>query len=229
PQLHPAGHRRAEARRVAKRNQWLRHRRADRPRGMTMRQLVLLFATIVLLVPVTALAGPPDTMVQQGRIVQDGVPVTGQATLVFSFRDGGESELYNEVHTVDLVDGFYSVELGKDGGLPDILLRQDVARVVVSVNGTELQPGHSLSSVPYAHVAKNVEGGDVVTTSISIGTDDTNAKVVVDSTGEWSGELAEGTVDADDLAFTVLRSKSQIYQEIGNGTVSVSTTNVVEV
>lgn len=74
----------------------------------------------------------------QGRLFENGEPITGTVNLVFSFNELGWTETHNNVV---VSDGLYSVELGTTSPVPSTLFFGVESRMLsVSVNGTQLDP-----------------------------------------------------------------------------------------
>lgn len=74
----------------------------------------------------------------QGRLFENGEPITGTVNLVFSFNELGWTETHNNVV---VSDGLYSVELGATSPVPSTLFFGVESRLLsVSVNGVALDP-----------------------------------------------------------------------------------------
>ncbi len=96
---------------------------------------LLLALTIVLL---TSLSANAQKIPFQGKLLENGEPVDGQKTLVFSIDDPS----WTETHTdVQITDGLYSVVLGSITDLPAGLFDGvESLSLNVSVDGTALSP-----------------------------------------------------------------------------------------
>jgi hypothetical protein len=98
--------------------------------------------------------------------------------------------VWEETHTVDIINGYYSAILGADdSGNPldtSMLARSPLALEITVDDGDPMEPRHDLVSVPYAILATtstNVDGGTVDATEIRV-----NGELVVDTGGAWVGE-----------------------------------------
>src|SRR5688572_8055650 len=108
---------------------------------------------------VLAAAGPagaavPQAVMHQGRLYDvDGLPVNGVLSVAFAIYDAVDAgaAIWGETHAIDFVDGYYSVELGTEMPLDDVVFDGSVRWLGVAV-GTddEMQPRAAVNSVPYA-------------------------------------------------------------------------------
>jgi len=151
-----------------------------------MRSLPLLLCAFLLCAS-TALA-VPTKFAQQGRLVDgNGAPLDGVHSLRFALYDAavGGAELWTEDHTVDLEGGYYSVDLGGQEPLDDLLFDDGSLWLELVVNQDPLTPRREMVSVPYAlraTAAEHVEGGSVDALQIAV-----DGNVVIDTGGNWVG------------------------------------------
>ena len=178
---------------------------------MSLRSLFLMVLSSVLL-PSLLLAAP-TRLNQQGRLVDavDG-PLSGTHALVFALYDAAEdgNQLWYEERSVDFQDGYYSLVIGEQAPVDDLLFANGTVWLELIVDGVVLSPRQELVSVPTAlraAVAGAVEGGPVDADELSIG-----GTAVIDNAGNWLGtpidwsdlsgipaDLADGDADSDTL------------------------------
>jgi hypothetical protein len=150
-------------------------------------RITVLIALAILLCSSVAFA-VPTKLSQQGRLIDgDGAPLTGSHSLAFTLHDAetAGNEVWNEEHSVEFEEGYYSIVLGTVAALEDLLFAGSTVWLQLSVDGVVLSPRQEVVSVPYAlraAVAEAVEGGTVDADEISIG-----GNVVIDSAGNWLG------------------------------------------
>ncbi len=93
-------------------------------RKSLMRKLIrtLFCAAALAVVPAgSALAAVPQTLVQQGRLIDvDGSPTAGTVSIVFTLYDAPENGnvLWTETQTITLDDGYFSAVLGSVTAIP---------------------------------------------------------------------------------------------------------------
>ncbi len=132
----------------------------------------------------------PGQIAHQGRLLDaEEIPLEGGHTLTFRLYNDLENGdiLWEETHTVEFENGFYSLRLGADeqnNPLEDWFTGSDDDRFLeLAVNSDEaLTPRLRLDSVPYAITSTHVDGGSVNATEIRVG-----GELVVDSGGQWVG------------------------------------------
>jgi len=150
-------------------------------------RITVLVALASLLCSSLAIAAP-TRLSQQGRLLDgDGAPLTGGHGLAFTLHDAETdgNEVWNEEHSVEFEEGYYSIVLGTVAALEDLLFAGSTVWLQLSVDGVVLSPRQEVVSVPYAlraAVAEAVEGGTVDADEISI-----SGNVVIDSAGNWLG------------------------------------------
>ena len=109
-----------------------------------------LFGALALL-PATA-GAVPNTMNQEGLVLDQGQPVAGETRLTFSMWDAAEAgnRLWTETHDLELVDGYYQVALGRFNALAGVFDGSD-RYLGISVDGAaELSPRQPVGSVAYS-------------------------------------------------------------------------------
>ena len=141
---------------------------------------------IAILLVAPALAEVPAVVVQEGVLFDNrGAPLGGPVDLVFRLFDEpqGGQRIWQESHReVELVAGYYSVVLGADEALTPAVLDRATHFEVVADGGV-LSPRIQLGSVPFALVARDVQGGTVDVTTIRI-----DGEEVINASGEWVGD-----------------------------------------
>ncbi len=162
------------------------------PPSAAVRRLVPTLVALALAgMPAFAKAQVPSELGYQGRLLKaDGTPVTGVQQLTFSLYDAttGGTALWTETDGVPLTRGFYSVLLGKTTAFPAGLFDGRVLYLEVAVGSETLTPRQEVGSVAYAmmaNTARNVAGGSVDASSISV-----NGSTVIDGSGKLAGSAA---------------------------------------
>ena len=133
----------------------------------------------------------PGQLAHQGRLLDaDETPLDGVHSLRFALYNDTDTVVWEETHTVDIINGFYSAILGADEGgnpLDTSMLAGGALTLEITLDGGDpLEPRQALLSVPYAILATtstNLDGGTVDATEIRV-----NGEVVVDTGGAWVGE-----------------------------------------
>jgi hypothetical protein len=143
-------------------------------------------------VGLAALAAPavasavPGTLMHQGRLFDDGgAPVDATFDVTFSlYAQPADTEpLWEETHTITFEQGFFSVALGADKSLVDVL-NGEVRYLGIKVGeDAEMTPRSAVQSVPYALIANDVTG-DIHPASVSI----PGFGLVIDENGQWVGD-----------------------------------------
>lgn len=181
---------------------------------MSLRK-ILPMLLLVLLVPSLADAVPPK-LAQQGRILDVAqTPLSGVHAMSFSLYDAetNGNRVWTEDRNVTFEEGYYSVILGEQVPIDDLLFGAGETWLEVMIDGEALSPRQEIVSVPYAlraTAAEHVEGGLVDAQEVSI-----DGTVVIDSSGAWVGpapavdwddvtsippDIADGDQDTDTLA-----------------------------
>jgi len=122
-----------------------------------------------------ALAQEAEILHHEGLILeQDGLPMDGPVSLLFTIYDRQGNERWSEAHEVLLVGGYYRAILGEEESLEGVFT-DPVTLLGISVDGApELEPRHRMGSVPYAFVARSADVagnavGDLTPSSITLG------------------------------------------------------------
>jgi hypothetical protein len=171
-----------------------------------------------LLLSTSVLAQAPTQLGYQGRLLRaDGAAATGIVEMTFRLHEGstGGTPLWSETQLVPLSQGFYSLYLGSVNPLSPALLDRPEVFLQVSVGGEALLPRQKVGSVAYAlraTVARDVSGGTVDATSISVG-----GQTVIGPDGRLTGPAADssGTV-------TEVTGVSPIFVANGTTTPAIS-------
>ena len=179
--------------------------------------LVAFAAVAMMAAP--AFASVPVTMTQQGRLLDDGEPLTGSQTLEFALYDSatGGDLLWSDELSTDLDDaGVYSVELGSESNPIDANVLQDgEVYLGLTVNGEAFATRTPLTSVPFAALAQSasiahaVADGAITSNALAPGAVTSSAidsvnwdqiAGVPSSVTESSDTLAELSCAADQVA-----------------------------
>jgi len=157
---------------------------------------------------VNAFANPPQMINYQGRLVDGGALVHSngmEVTLTLWDAPTGGSNVYQEVDSVDVVDGLYSTALGDnqfDGGASGLLdalntLGTNAWLGLKLGSGAELTPRERLLSAPFALKAKesaSVDGPGMVPLGGMVA-------IMPHLAGSWqppaSGQIKDGFMLAD--------------------------------
>ncbi len=155
---------------------------------MTRNYRPLLLTILFIVTTSTVALAVPARLAQQGRLLDiGGGPLSGAHALIFSIYDAatGGSEIWHEERSVDFEDGYYSIVLGEQIPVDDLLFADGPVWLELTVDGAVLSPRQEIVSVPWAlraTSAEHVDGGAVDATEISVG-----GISVIDSTGAWVG------------------------------------------
>lgn len=130
----------------------------------------LLF--LLSIVPAATHAAVPQLINYQGKLMEDGTPLTGFRSMTFSIWDndtGGDpaSGLWNETQSVEVTDGIYNVELGLITPLPmelynydDLFLQVDILHPTEGLQ--RLSPLTPFDSTVFAIKAAKAEDADTL-------------------------------------------------------------------
>ena len=174
---------------------------------------------IPVLIPLVSTAGAPVTVQplpqainHQGLLLDTaGQPRAGLVTLGFAIyaTADGPALLCTEEYQLDLVDGYYYAELGRQRPFGDLF--DGAPRylgVAVDHAAAEPQPRRPLSSVPYALAADNVLG-DISPRSVWVG-----GQQVIDGRGAWRGLPIEGVGGGDRVGFDTPEAVLQALRQV---------------
>ena len=180
---------------------------------MKFRATLICLLALLFALPASA---APTKLAQQGRVLDgDGAPLEGNFSMVFVLYDAPTdgTALWTEERSADFDAGYYSITLGEQVPLDDLLFTVDSVWLELSIGGETLAPRQEVVSVPYAlraTAAEHVEGGMVDAAEISV-----DGTVVIDASGSWVGptpavgwsdlsdipaDIADGDQDEDTLA-----------------------------
>ena len=122
---------------------------------------------------------------------EDGLPMEGLVILRLSIYEQqiGGAPIWFEEYQVELIDGYYTVQLGSERDLTGLFGAAPRYLGIEVNHGEELSPRRRLLSVPYAITAQNAVG-DISPNSISLG-----GLLVIDSDGNWVGPPVPGAGD----------------------------------
>ncbi|WP_375562927.1 tail fiber domain-containing protein [Bernardetia sp. OM2101] len=103
----------------------------------------------------------------QGKLVENGLPVSGNQTIFFELIDNTGNITWSETQTVTVQDGLYSVVLGSQTPLPSsVFSATPNLNLRVTINGNVLSPNVPLRATPYAHTAGSVIRNSIGTLQI---------------------------------------------------------------
>ena len=157
-----------------------------------MLRLTALCSALVLLSATAAFAAPTKLQ-QQGRVLDgDGEPLGGTHGMSFALFDTETdgTELWLEERIVGFEAGYYSITLGEQVPLDDLLFDTESIWLELGIDGEVLAPRQEVVSVPYAlraTAAEHVEGGLVDAAEISV-----DGTVVIDSPGTGGPRSPKG-------------------------------------
>ncbi len=113
----------------------------------------------------------------------EAVNATFDVTFSLYAQPADTEPLWEETHTITFEQGFFSVALGADKSLVDVL-DGEVRYLGIKVGeDAEMTPRSAVQSVPYALIANDVTG-DIHPASVSI----PGFGLVIDENGQWVGD-----------------------------------------
>lgn len=93
----------------------------------------------------------------QGKLAHGNSPVTATIPMTFQIFDGqsGTNVLYEESMDVNVVDGYYSIELGEYPNLGSLIsaIKREDAHIQVTVDGKKLKPREKVGKPPVSLTA----------------------------------------------------------------------------
>ena len=95
----------------------------------------------------------PTKLAQQGRVLDgEGSPLEGTHLMVFVLYDADTdgTGLWTEERSADFEEGYYSITLGEQVPLDDLLFTAESVWLEISIDGETLAPRQEVVSVPYA-------------------------------------------------------------------------------
>jgi len=161
-----------------------------------------MIMSLILLCPAAALA-VPMTLSHQGRLLDSsGAPLDGSHDLEFQIFDAASSgsEIWGEVQTLNLTNGYYSAQLGSVDAMVEADFANDDLWLAISVGSDPELSRVKLNSVPYAVRATSLAGGSIDAGDISV-----NGVPIVDSSGSVVANINYSNItgapaDSDTLA-----------------------------
>ena len=145
----------------------------------------LMLAGGVSAIAASAVADVPQTITNQGRLVgADDTPIEGELPVTFAIYDAADAKepIWSEQHTVTFDEGYFSVSLGSITPFGDGVFEGSLRYFGMAVGDEpELLPRAPVQSVPYALLARDVNG-DIHPTSVTV-----NGTEVINENGEWVG------------------------------------------
>ncbi|MFH1429816.1 MAG: hypothetical protein ABIH39_08770 [Candidatus Margulisiibacteriota bacterium] len=159
---------------------------------------IILGGLLIMLVGVAAIA-VPNSISYQGRLMENGVLVTGAKEFDFAIYDaltGGASLWSVDDVSVECRQGIYSVELGDVGNpvTPGILAGGS-AYLQITVGSDVLSPRIKLTSVGFALEAGGITDGAVK--DVDVASDAAIAWSKVSKSGATAAEVGAQALDAD--------------------------------
>ena len=144
-------------------------------------------AAATFLTTLQAEAAVPAVVTHQGRLFDtQGDPVVGPMDIKFTIYDAelAGTELWTETISVDLDEGYFSVRLGEQTVLDEVVLDGTIRWLGITVGADpEMTPRAAVASVPYAMFAGDVRG-DIHPNSVEI----EGFGPVIDASGKWVGD-----------------------------------------
>ncbi len=139
-----------------------------------LRVFILLIGFTILISSTFTLQAQtvPQQITYQGKLVENGRPFSGSATMVFELINPSNSIIeWTETQTIDVQDGLYSVVLGVQNPFtPNFFSQNPSLGLRVSVNGNTLTPITVLRAVPYSLSAGSVSNNSITSLKIVNGT-----------------------------------------------------------
>ena len=122
-----------------------------------MKKTLLLLMSLLFVGLINA-QNIPHEISYQGKLYNNGSPVTGSVSITFTIGS------WTETHpSVKVNNGLYSVILGENNPIPSsIFSNSSSVKLDVSVNGSGLSPQTQIVSVPFAYKAENAQNSDSV-------------------------------------------------------------------
>ena len=154
---------------------------------MFRKTFFLIFVLVVLSFNVYA-GDIPRVIIHQGYLTDtNGNPVNGNVNISFGIYDvesGGTALLEEDIGSVNIKDGFYALEIGKNVNLMSLFADKYSLYLEVRINNEALTPRQRIGSVPFAFTAYDAVG-DIHPRSIYV-----NGKLLIDETGKWVGDAS---------------------------------------
>ncbi|MBI5527561.1 MAG: hypothetical protein HY897_14610 [Deltaproteobacteria bacterium] len=149
-------------------------------------QILTVLAAALLWTAEVVRADIPRVIEHQGFLTdKSGVPVTKAVVMGVGIYKGleGEDLVWEEdLGSVEVKDGFYSVEIGRKAGLDQTFSGNSELYLEVRIDGEKLLPRQKIGAVPYSYVSLDAVG-DIHPGSVSVG-----GNVVIDGNGKWVGD-----------------------------------------
>ena len=126
----------------------------------------LLLAFMLILVFFSGAIAAPEIINYQGRLLQNGVPLTTDTPIPITFSifpeesDTGSSPVWQETQDVYVQNGTFSVKLGAINPLVQTLFDDTAGEywLEITIDGETLSPRQRLTSVPFAINAASLDG-----------------------------------------------------------------------
>ena len=138
-----------------------------------MKKVTLLLSLIILMVLTSSIVaqGIPETINYQG-VLKDAagtVVPNGDYNIIFQLCDAesGGSVFWEELQTINIVNGILGAELGKTAPIPPPIFNNPAWLGIIVNGGTPLTPRIALSSVPYSFMSMTVPDGSLTATKIA--------------------------------------------------------------
>ena len=141
----------------------------------------------------------PQKISYQGKLLENGNPVTGTKSITFTI------DTWTETHPgVQVTDGLYSVTLGETTPIPtSIFDNSSTLSLQISVAGIDLTPQTDILSVPYAYKAEKAVTAENVPTNVSELTNDAGYITSPnDADADPSNELQTLSISSNDLSIS---------------------------
>ncbi len=187
---------------------------------------VTLFAVCLVGFLTTSYGQVPELINYQGRLMDDDFPVNASTQVIFRLYDlpAAGTLYYAETQTVDVVDGFYSTDIGLSNAVPGALfsaLTNATVYFELQVGDAVLSPRERMVSVAYAQLAAGVVDHAITEEMLAPGMD-SNATNEVNHAVSLVGSTlnltdAAGTLTADLSGLSVDTNAVRIAGDVMSG------------
>lgn len=168
-------------------------------------RIVLVCCLASLLVPAYASAAVPQTLTQQGRLLNmDGTPVAGPVRMIFALYSSttDTTPIWTETQSNVMLDnGAFSVQLGSVTAFPSNVWTGGTLYLGVTVgNDPEMTPREEITSVPYALMCAQADHSTSSDTATNATTATTATTASTANALSCSGCVTAGMIQAGALS-----------------------------
>ncbi len=173
-----------------------------------MRILLALFVALIA-VPATVSAQTVPVVIPVQGILTDAQeqPVNGNVAMTFTIYDQASASLFAETLSVDVENGFYSVNLGESQALSAAYFRSgEAVQLGIKVGGdAEMSPRLDFGSVPYAFVSEfAIDAAHALTAD--------NAQNAQNAANVANGAISTTKIADGAVTFAKLGGTTQVYR-----------------